>query len=337
MLPSTNWMGSPASIPNSARGAQQTRHLALWATAILGILNLVTAPASLRAEEPKAPAKDPAAEAGEGRKYLRVRKGDDQTPLALETAVTRFTAKDTSRPLTTVDLVSVVHIGDRAYYDKLNKLFTQYDAVLYELVAAEGARPPAEGQRREGGNHPVTAIQKTLQNMLALDFQLDCVDYTRPNFIHADMTPEEMSKSMSDRNESWMQMFFKMLGQGFARQGTQGPTDLQLVMAFFSKDRPLRLKRIAAQQFDDLDGSLAALGGPDGSTLITERNKKALQVLQRELQAGKRRVAIFYGAGHMSDMAMRLEKEFGLQRTEDKWLTAWSLEPKAEPKAAAQP
>ena len=35
-----------------------------------------------------------------------------------------------------VHLVAAIHIGERAYYDGLNKDFRQDDAVLYEMVIA---------------------------------------------------------------------------------------------------------------------------------------------------------------------------------------------------------
>ncbi len=72
---------------------------------------------------------------------------------------------------------------------------------------------------------------------------------------------------------------------------------------------------------------MQAIEGPDGSTLIGQRNKKALSVLKRELVAGKKRIGIFYGAGHMPDMAARLKKDFGLEpdRSSIKWLTAWDM------------
>ena len=62
-------------------------------------------------------------------------------------------------------------------------------------------------------------------------------------------------------------------------------------------------KLILAEEFADLGGVMAIYEGPNGSTLVTERNKKALDVLRAQLAAGKKRLAIFYGAGHMSDMA----------------------------------
>ena len=293
----------------------------------------------------EASAEKPAAtkKASPGANYMRLRRGDDQTPLAVETAVTRFEKVVEGQPTLQVDLVSVIHIGEKSYYESLNELFKKYDAVLYELVAPEGTRPPplSSGQSRPVSAHPVSAMQRTMQSMLGLEFQLEQVDYAVDNFIHADMTPDEMSKSMTDRQESWMGMILRSMGQSMAQQGIQqvnekkgdkkgqaAPNNGQILFAFFAKDRALRLRRIAAQQFDNMDAQMAAMQGPNGSTLITERNKKALQVLDREIKNGKKQIAIFYGAGHMVDMAERLEKEHGFKRQSDQWLTAWSLEAK---------
>jgi len=97
----------------------------------------------------------------------------------------------------------------------------------------------------------------------------------------------------------------------------------------------LALKRVVAEQFEDLDGAMGALDGPEGSTLLTERNKKALEVLKQDIDDGQRRLAIFYGAGHMPDMAERLENEFSLKRQGDEqWLTAWNMASPPKKKAA---
>ena len=53
----------------------------------------------------------------------------------------------------TVDLIGAVHIGDIAYYDELNKQFTQYDALLYELVAPPGT--VVERGRGTSNSHPI--------------------------------------------------------------------------------------------------------------------------------------------------------------------------------------
>ena len=265
--------------------------------------------------------------------YMRVRRGDNKTAQALETSILRFVREEPGKPPVEVDLVGVVHIGERQYYDELNKLFKGYEAVLYELVAPEGTRVPKGGGK--AGAHPISAMQKGLQSMLALEYQLEHIDYHASNFIHADMTPDEMSKSMKDRQESWSQMFFRMMGQGMAQQSRQPGGDINLFSALFAKDRSVKLKRVFAQQFDNMEG-MSAFDGPEGSTLITERNKKALRVLDRELMAGKRRLAIFYGAGHMKDMEERLVNEFKMRRVSATWLTAWRMDgaSPAQPDAA---
>jgi hypothetical protein len=121
------------------------------------------------------------------------------------------------------------------------------------------------------------------------------------------------------------------MGQGMAQNagGGGGTNDLAILMALFSKERATKLKVAMAEQFENLDGQLAALDGGDGSTIITERNKKALEVLQRQLDVGKKSIAIFYGAGHLADMDERLRRDFGMKRASEKWLPAWRLK-KAE-------
>jgi hypothetical protein len=77
------------------------------------------------------------------------------------------------------------------------------------------------------------------------------------------------------------------------QQKAAGVSDVQVVMALLRRDRVL-LKRILAEQLEGMEGSLSVLGGPDGgSTIITERNKKALEVLRREMADGKKKIGIF--------------------------------------------
>ena len=165
--------------------------------------------------------------------------------------------------------------------------------------------------------------------MLELAYQLEEIDYTKKNFVHADMSPEEFSRVMGERNESWMQMFFKMMGSALTLQAAKGGnSDADLLAALFSrKNRAKRLKRVMSTQFGNLDGTMSILEGEHGSTIIGERNRKALEVLQSELDKGKKRIGIFYGAGHLPDMEARLAKDFGLYPDEQsiQWLTAWDM------------
>ena len=101
----------------------------------------------------------------------------------------------------------------------------------------------------------------------------------------------------------------------------------------FGSNRELRMKRLLAEQFSDMEVLTSAFGGKDGSSLITDRNAAALSVLNLELQKGERSLAIFYGAAHMHDFDQRLRKEFNLEPIEAVWLEAWNLrDPAQQPK-----
>ena len=139
-------------------------------------------------------------------------------------------------------------------------------------------------------------------------------------------------QSMEDRDEGFAQLYFRMVGQALAQQSQQSvegeSADLDILSALFSNDRPRQLKIAMAKQFESMESMLVGFSGPEGSTLITERNKRALEVLRAQQAAGKRKLGIFYGAGHLSDMHKRLVEEFGLQPIAIFWLEAWDLREK---------
>ena len=148
--------------------------------------------------------------------------------------------------------------------------------------------------------------------------------------IHADMSPERFSQSMEQRGESLLGMCARTMGYALAQQdsGNTGLDGRQMLDLIFAKNRTLSLKRVVAEQFLLSDGETAALEGPNGSTLISGRNRVAVDVLSKELAAGKKKVAIFYGAAHMSDFQKRLHDEFHMSPVNTRWLTAWDMKEK---------
>ena len=266
--------------------------------------------------------------------WVRLRLDARNRPLALEVAIVRYAEEkyadsNPKKVPTYVDLVGAVHVGDSSYYRELNRRFRGYDALLYELVAPEGT--VVERGRGTSSAHPLGALQNGMKSMLELEHQLEKIDYTRPNFIHADLSPEEFKKSMEEKNESFMQLLFRMMGQGMAQQSQQAAqgesADLDIMTALLSQDRARMLKIALAKQFSSMESMLNGLSGPEGSTLITERNKRALEVLREQQAKGKRKIGIFYGAGHLPDIHDRLVEEFGLQPIGTVWLEAWNLRP----------
>jgi len=269
-------------------------------------------------------------------RFVRLARDDHGSPVALEAAIVRYVPMDCGQTGPTVDLISAVHVAEKAYYDELNRLFEKYDAVLYELVAPEGAQVPKGGF--DGSGNPVSLVQNVMTRLLELEFQLNVIDYTRDNLVHADMSPEQFAQSMRRRGENMFQVFLRMMGYAMARQAQDpaGAGDFSLILALFDENRALAMKRALAKQFEDLEGSLMAIDGPDGSTLIGERNKVALEVLRKQLAEGKQKLAIFYGAGHMSNFEERLREDFGLVPISTRWLVAWDLKaPTTPPKAEA--
>lgn len=281
-----------------------------------------------------APACPAAEKADKEDSFLRVTRNDRGVPVTLETSIATYTNGKQGDDLVTVDLISAVHVGDRPYYESLNTQFEAYDALLYELVAPEGTTPADRPAKAD--THPVAAMQDGLKTLLDLEHQLDIVDYKKSNFHHADMSPEDFEKAMKERGESFLSMFFRMAIEGMRQQqakGGGGADDFKLLFALMSPNRPMSLKRVMAEQFSQMENISAALDGPGGSAIVTDRNKKALEVLRQTLDRGKTKIGIFYGAAHMPDMQRRLKEDFGLEKTAERWLVAWDMRDRTDPAA----
>jgi hypothetical protein len=303
----------------------------------LAILLASLSGAPARAQDVAAP------EAAEDLAFLRVARDADGQPVSLDTAIVSYAETAAAarrggrREPIEVDLVGAVHIGSRAYYDTLNRCFADYDSVLYELVAPPNARVPKQGHKPAG---MIGSAQQGLTQLLGLEFQLDRVDYGAANFVHADLSPEEFSAAMAKRGESWWTMFSRLMRESMARaeaggSGTAevGIGDMFSLLFGSGPHRQLKLRRLMAEQFSDMEVLTAAFGGEEGSTLITDRNTAALDALRRRIAKGDRRIAIFYGAGHMDDFDRRLQADFNLQPRETTWVEAWDLrEPAPAPR-----
>jgi hypothetical protein len=317
-----------------------------WQGPVVALLAWLAAATPLAAAEPRGPGPDvegrPAVTPGRVNRqaapeaddrFLRITR-DGRRPLALETSIVTYVepqdaAATAGREPLEVDLVGAVHLGSRTYYDSLDRLFTDYDAVLYELVAPDNARVPRPGRKPSGA---IGSAQQGLTKMLGLEFQLDQIDYAAANFVHADLSPQEFDAAMAKRGESWWTMFSRLMRESVARAerggGRQTGGDVgvgDLFGILFGSNRELLLRRMMAEQFTDMEVLTAAFGGEQGSSLITDRNAAALEVLRQQIAQGRRKLAIFYGAAHMDDFDRRLRRDFGLQPRETAWLEAWDL------------
>ena len=255
--------------------------------------------------------------------YIRIKKSDSGEPQALQTAIVRYAGKKgTKNAGKIVDLVGVVHIGQREYYEDLNKKLGKYDSVLYELVAPDGTRIKPEDLKKS--RSVIGSMQSGMKDMLNLENQLELIDYLAKNFRHADMSPEEFAKDLERRDDSVLKMVARMMGAGLANQSGGG--DAGMLFALLSNDRSKRLKQTMAKQLVDVGTMSAGMNDANGeNTIIKGRNAKAFSILEDELSGDSKRVAVFYGAGHLPDMAERLEDDFEMVERKTNWLDAWDL------------
>ncbi|KAL9224047.1 hypothetical protein vseg_000121 [Gypsophila vaccaria] len=302
--------------------------------------------------------------------FMRFRKRDSE----LQTAVVRFRKRfpwSLLRPFLKVDLVSTIHIADKEYFETLQNELENYDCVLYEMVTSreslENRRNALAKKRlkssRSRGFSIIGFIQRQMAQILALDFQLDCLDYETENWYHADLDFETFKSLQLERGES----FFT-----FARDMTIKSTKAMLQPAIPENLDPWRSKLLWASRVFPMPlvglliiGGICTDGGgqvkeypeldalsrldfgaamklflakrltteftqvtadvEENSVIIGERNKAAIEALQKAIDKGHNKIAILYGGGHMPDLGRRLREDFDLVPSQVQWITAWSI------------
>ena len=260
-----------------------------------------------------------AASASAENRFTRVDVDDDGRARALQLGILTYVREGVS-----VDLVSAIHIGDAAYYAELNERFRDYDALLYELVAPQGVDINEQVARRKG---LLSKAQLALTKVLDLNFQLDEIDYSQPNFVHADLTPSEFRQSMEDRDESlyvyFWRIFFASVNE-YAKDPL-GLDDWQMLAGMVKTDEDSSLKTMMAWEMTNLDTVQDILGEDSDSAIVGARNEKAIAVLRNRMDEGDRYIGIFYGVAHMPDLEERLLEELGLTYEKTTWVDAWLL------------
>lgn len=299
--------------------------MSIKSLAFLPILTL-----SLHAEEPLAEAK---------REYIRVE--EDDKAARLQTSIVTL-EKDGK----TVDLIGAIHIADKAYYSKLNERFTQYDRLLFEMVGGEklqqNANKEAGQEEKAATDEPkeennlsgLKDIYSMVAKFLQLSGQSETIDYKAKNFVHADLTLKEFNQKQKERNESLLGLALKANTQD-AKAKQPDPARLMAAMLSGNSNR-MKLELI--HTLGQGDDQISMFAGE--TVIVTDRNAKCLEVMEKQLAAGHKKLGIFYGSAHFPDMEKTLMEQ-GWKRSEEEWLTAWEIpktpakvKPQAAPAAA---
>ena len=275
-----------------------------------------------------------------------IRVDEDESAARLQTGVTRY-EKDGA----TVDLIGAVHIADKAYYEALNERFKAYDALLFEMIGGEklgrqpagevpGADAPPAAEPAAGPEAPAAperdlsglrGIYDSVARFLQLSGQSDVIDYRAPNFVHADLTLAEFNQLQDKRNESVLGFALKS-ALNADKTTTREPDAAKLLAALLTgKSNLLKLELV--HTLGHGDDQIAAFAGE--SVIISDRNQRCIEVIQREIAAGHRKLGVFYGAAHFPDMEQRLTA-LGFKRVNHEWITAWDCPKQARPATKAK-
>jgi len=273
-----------------------------------------------------------------GPSYVRFVEDDDGAA-RLETSVVRLENAQGVR----VDLIGAVHVGDEAYYEALNERFTTYEKVLYELVGRPEPGKPLGNRAVEGDQRLqwIGVLQQKMKEALKLEGQLEKIDYSAANLVHADMDMQKFEETQRENQETFFSLWLKAmaaqrsLGQGGqSAMGNDLGAVILLMQILMKKDGSDDLKRFIGREFDQVEQLMTGIEANGGTVIIGERNRVALEVLEREIKAGTKKLGIFYGAAHFPDMEKRLS-EMGFRVVETEWVTAWDIPVRPAKKAKA--
>lgn len=248
--------------------------------------------------------------------FLRSTADSTGNPLAVQTAVVRYGRPDCSEDCVTVDLVATVHIADSAYFDRLNSMLAEYDVVLFEMVLPDSIDtkaiihyddiPDPSGLRK---------LYRRFARIIGMVSQHQ-IDYGAENFVHADLTWEELRSVLAEKGESFPDF------NKFAE------TINSMEAVFEHMDAHVRTSLRKRFATDFMRSSEQRREGTLTATMAFAsefRNARALKLLAQQLDAGTKRIAILYGVSHMPDFQDHLMKEFNLRPLKRLWLDAWDL------------
>lgn len=186
-------------------------------------------------------------------------------------------------------------------------------------------------------------IQSSLADAAGLVFQLDAIDYDKPNWRNSDTTAEALSYAMAGLNPEDARpgdgspqtgdgspLFDLMRGEGLMGRLAGGM--LKLLGSSPRSSAMLRLMLVETlAHADDLMGMDVEGLNKMMDVLLQQRNAVVLRDIKKEIGRRTDRpasIAVFYGAGHLAGLADDLEK-MGYHPTETTWLDAVSVDPAA--------
>jgi hypothetical protein len=235
-------------------------------------------------------------------------------------------------------LVAVTHIGTSNYYAELQRFLDARGRVLFEAIRADESGHPRRGEEY--------SLQADLAKALGLAFQLDQINYDRPNFRNSDLSVEELARLFSpptnavpspDGVPAEGAVEFGALVQAMTGEGLMGGLARLGVGVLASSKRLQAATKVAMiEVLGQLPNDLTQIAGlPPGmqrlmQILVEERNEAVVRDVRKALaqRPPLHSMAVFYGAGHMAHLEQRLCRALGYRPAEERWLTAFDVNPR---------
>ncbi len=202
------------------------------------------------------------------------------------------------------------------------------DIVAHDDAKVQSIRDVILASEKAGDDN----LQAQLAEALNLAFQLEAINYNRPDWICSDMSLDQVQRSLAEKGSN-----FEVLGATL--DGASLPAKvvkillsvMKLADAFLDNTIADTFKVVLIEVLGDpaiTQASFAQLGAGFEEVIINERNQVAVDDLVETLAKAEQddRIAIFYGAGHMPDLAERLSDQLGLEETSQRWLPAMAVD-----------
>jgi hypothetical protein len=280
--------------------------------------------------------------------YVRI-DNTDSNLVQLQIAVRKFVPPHRKEPV--IWLAGVSHIGQSNYYAVLQRHLDAQTLVLFEGVggppdADAGSKPgtagplaSAPGADASAAGGGASSLQSSMAAALGLVFQLEAIDYRRPNFRHCDLSVgqirELIAKQPSAPGEPGAGPSFEGLLETM-QGGSWFDALVQVGLRFIGASPKLQgLAKLALiDTICEIQGDPSRLQGlpPEMKqlldVLLQKRNQKVMADLGGELKKPRPHdsIAVFFGTGHMPDLERRVRQELHYCPGSQLWLTAFSVD-----------
>lgn len=185
-------------------------------------------------------------------------------------------------------------------------------------------------------------LQERLAETFGLTFQLNEMDHEGPKWVNSDMSIDEVERALGfdggdDGAEGKRNMLFEMLdGSSFpAKIASTVLSLIESIPGMAPRMKVMMLEMLA--NIDEKTLSNAVIPGMDDTkqlmkVIIEDRNQVVIDDLARIIKErpNLKSIGVIYGAGHLPDLARRLEEQLGYTHKGGKWLTAIRVDLDAE-------